>query len=274
MDEGKIPTQSYGILEQKQVLTDIEEIREQFLTNGYAVLDAGLSGADIATIQADFDTLSQRYITHYGSDKLKSCDEYHTIRAPLLFENSDTFLRLALNPVLLEFVSSVIAGSFILNQQNAITNPSRQPYNQGKWHRDLPYQHFVSSRPIAVNALYCVDDFTSDNGSTYVLPFSHLREEMPSTRYIKNHAVQICAKAGRFIVINCMTFHTGGFNLSPSDRRAVNHLFNIPFFKQQIKIPGNLSAEGLNEQQKKILGFGFDEIPSVDAFIGQRLQRL
>ncbi len=42
MDEVKIPTQSYGILEQKQVLTDIEEIREQFLTNGYARLDAGL----------------------------------------------------------------------------------------------------------------------------------------------------------------------------------------------------------------------------------------
>ena len=107
MDEGKIPTQSYGILEQKQVLTDIEEIREQFLTNGYAILDAGLSGEDIATIQADFDTLSRRYITHYGSDKLKSCDEYHTVRAPLLFENSDTFLRLALNPVLLEFVSEI-----------------------------------------------------------------------------------------------------------------------------------------------------------------------
>lgn len=39
--------------------------------------------------------------------------------------------------------------------------------------RPVLYQHYVSSSPLAVKALFCVDDFTHENGSTFVLPASH-----------------------------------------------------------------------------------------------------
>ncbi|EIW90267.1 phytanoyl-CoA dioxygenase [Alishewanella agri BL06] len=269
-----IPSKSYGILEQKYVETTQDALAEQFLAQGFAVLDVGLSEQQIQAIKNAFDELTEKYIRHYGAEKLKGCDEYHTVRAPLLVEEHDVFLQLALQPQLLDFISGMIKGVFILNQQNAITNPSRQEYNQGLWHRDLPYQHFVTSRPIAINALYCVDDFTPDNGATFVLPFSHLREEMPSAEYVRQHATQVSAKAGQFILINCMTYHAGGYNNTATARRAVNHVFNIPFFKQQIKIPGNLSAQHLTRTQRQFLGFEYEEISSVDAFISQRLKRV
>ncbi|MFX5510311.1 hypothetical protein ABTD49_20870, partial [Acinetobacter baumannii] len=82
---------------------------------------------------------------------------YQTIRAPLV-HGSAVFRRLATNPVLMEVLQKLIVGKFILNQQNGVINPPGATYNQGAWHRDLPYQHYVSSTPLAVNALFCVDD--------------------------------------------------------------------------------------------------------------------
>lgn len=97
---------------------------------------------------------------------------------------------------------------------------------------------------------------------------------MPSLNYIKNNAIQISAKAGQYVLIDSMTFHCGGFNGTLYPRRAINHVFTIPFFKQQIKIPGNIYEESLSCQERGILGFGLEEIQSVDDYIRQRLQRI
>ena len=164
----------------------------------------------------------------------------------------------------------LIHGKFILNQQNGIINPPRADYNQGAWHRDFPYQHFVSSRPLAINALFCVDDFTIENGATYVLPASHKSGPFASKTFVERHAVQVVAKAGSFILLDCMLFHAGGFNQSSRPRRAVNHVYNIPYFKQQINIPLNLGAAGLSSQAKEVFGFTFQEPGSVADYLAQR----
>ncbi|WP_457831307.1 phytanoyl-CoA dioxygenase family protein, partial [Staphylococcus aureus] len=79
------------------------------------------------------------------------------------------------------------------------------------WPRDLPYQHYVSSTPLAVNALFCVDDFTLDNGSTFVIPATHKEINYPSESFVERNAVQVTAKAGQYILLDCMLFHSGGF---------------------------------------------------------------
>ncbi|EIS3745148.1 phytanoyl-CoA dioxygenase family protein [Aeromonas hydrophila] len=273
MDRG-IPTEKYGVLEQKEVFNINDEALEHFRRCGYTIFDPGKSKKEVDEVKVEFDELLKRYQTIFGVEKLKVCNEHNTIRAVLLFDINRVFLNIALNPVLIEFVEKIIKGRFILNQQNGIINPAREPYNQGKWHRDLPYQHFVTTSPIAINALYCVDDFTVENGATYILPSSHLHEEMPSLNYIKNNAIQISAKAGQYVLIDSMTFHCGGFNGTLYPRRAINHVFTIPFLKQQIKIPGNIDAETLSCQERGVLGFGLEEIQSVDDYIRQRLQRI
>jgi ectoine hydroxylase-related dioxygenase (phytanoyl-CoA dioxygenase family) len=92
----------------------------------------------------------------------------------------------------LEICRRLIADYVVLNQQNGVINPPHgQPYSQGKWHRDLPYQHFVSSRPLAVNAFFCLDPFTPGNGATMVLPASYRQESFPSDRFVVTEAVSI-----------------------------------------------------------------------------------
>jgi ectoine hydroxylase-related dioxygenase (phytanoyl-CoA dioxygenase family) len=264
-----VPEAVYGVLSQDHCKSEIEEVAEQARRLGYAIFDSGFTGEDLKDISDAFNRTREEYVLAHGEDLLKSVNEFHTIRAPLI-HGEPAFLRLAMNGNLIAVLNMLISGKFILNQQNGIINPPGEPYNQGAWHRDLPYQHYVSSSPLAMNALFCIDDFTPDNGSTYVLPATHREVNFPSTSYICKNALQVEAKAGQYILLDCMLYHSGGFNKTCRERRAVNHLYTIPYFRQQINLPKNISAEGLSEAERDILGFTYLEPASVEQYLALR----
>jgi hypothetical protein len=238
MATGTNAVSSYGVLEQRIVANDTDRAAEEIVYLGFSVIDSGYSADEIGDIGRVFDAVHTKYVELYKKHFLKEIDEHNGIRLPLAID--ERFIDLAMNPRVLDLVQKLIRNKFILNQQNGIINPPGETYNQGLWHRDLPYQHFVSSKPLAINALYCVDDFTIENGATFVLPGSHTREEFPSDSFVESTAKQIPAPAGSFIVLHCMLFHRGGANTTSSPRRAVNHLYTVPFIKQQIEIPSAL----------------------------------
>jgi ectoine hydroxylase-related dioxygenase (phytanoyl-CoA dioxygenase family) len=262
------PVQSYGVLERTQVASSIDLAVEEISRVGFCVFDSGFSKSTIANIADHFDRMHAEYLAHHGLEYMRSRDEHNTVRLPLSLDN--TFLDLARTKRLLELVSRLIAGKFILNQQNGIVNPVNSRYNQDAWHRDLPYQHFTSSRPIAVNALYCIDEFTIENGATSVLPGTHLHEAFPSDAFIEKNARQIPAPAGSFIVIDGMTYHRGEKNHTAQPRRAVNHVFTIPFIKQQIAIPPAMNGDGLDEATRDLLGYRYATPASIDEFLKAR----
>jgi ectoine hydroxylase-related dioxygenase (phytanoyl-CoA dioxygenase family) len=264
-----IPTGSYGILLQDSPESELDEIVESVKRIGYAILDSGLSNVELKLLSEAFNITRLNYIKKYGESQLKKLNEFHTVRAPLV-HGDPMFISLASNENLLNVLKRLIVGRFILNQQNFVINPPDESYNQGSWHRDLPYQHFVSSSPLAVNALFCVDDFTFDNGSTFVLPATHKEVNYPSDSYIKNNAVQISAKSGQFILLDCMLFHSGGFNKTNLERRAINHVYTIPYFKQQIKLPGILECENLISSQRELFGYGLEEPASIEHYFATR----
>lgn len=264
------PTCSYGILEQETSSTALEAVAEQVRNLGFGILDGGFSPSELEEISDEFERTRARYIREHGEAKLRALGEFHMIRAPLT-HGGDAFLDLALNARLLSAINMLIPGKFILNQQNGVINPPQETYNQGAWHRDLPYQHYVSSRPLAVNALFCIDEFTPENGGTLVVPASHKSESFPSDNFVVANAMQTSAPAGSYILLDCMVFHRGGFNRTESERRAVNHVFNIPYFKQQINLPNNLDDRELSDDQKEILGFNFQEPETINAYLASRI---
>lgn len=263
------PRNFYGILERCKADNTLDEVVEQVRNLGYAVLDSGFTLSQIQEISDEFDNTLVHYIETYGESRLRTINEIYTIRSPFA-HGGRIFIDLVLNARLLSVLESLISGKFILNQQNGVINPPQEIYNQGSWHRDLPYQHFLSSRPLAINALFCVDDFNFDNGATFVLPASHKSEAFPSENYISKNAVQIEAKAGSFIVLDCMLFHSGGYNYSSLARRAINHVYTIPFFKQQINIPRSFEGVGLSVEEKSIFGFDYVEPNSILEFLSAR----
>lgn len=264
-----IPESSYGVLQQNKTESALDDIVEQVRDLGYAVLDSGYSVSELKVISDEFNYTRNKYIEMHGESKLRSLNEIYSIRSPLT-HGGEAFLSLVLNEKLLSVLRKLISGRFILNQQNGVINPPQEPYNQGAWHRDLPYQHFVSTKPLAINALFCVDEFTIENGATYVLPASHKSERFPSPNYIRKNAIQVEARAGSFILLDCMLFHAGGYNRTDAVRRAVNHIYNIPYFKQQINIPKNMEGGGLSAEAKDILGFNYMEPMSIADYLSTR----
>jgi len=264
-----IPDATYGMLLQDKPESELEEVVEQVRRLGYALLDSGLSAAELSQLPDAFERTRADYVQTWGEARLRSANEFHTVRAPMT-HGDPVFLRLATNQNLLAVLGKLIVGKFILNQQNGVINPPGETYNQGAWHRDLPYQHYVCSSPLAVNALFCVDDFTLENGATFVLPASHKAVNAPSESYIRRHALQVEAKAGQYILLDCMLFHSGGFNRTHKERRAVNHVYTIPYFKQQIKIAGNIDAESLTPAERDILGLSYQEPLSIEQYLSTR----
>ena len=267
------PTQKgYGILEQDEWVSQLDQAADQIRRLGYAVVDSGFCPEEVSLLAKQFDETRKLYIEKWGQDYLKTLDEYNSIRLPLELSPAP-FRRLAFNKNVLSLVRQLIRGLFILVQQNGVINPVGEEYNQGLWHRDLPYQHYLSNMPLAINALYCVDDFSIENGGTWVLPATQKAETFPSPNYIERHGLQISARAGQYIVLDCMLYHSGGFNSSSSERRAVNHVFAIPHFSQQIRIPGNVKEEGLSPEERQILGFDFTTPQTIEEFLKARFRK-
>ena len=259
------------MIEQTTSNTDVELACESIRHLGYGIVDGGYTPAWLASLSEAFERARARYHSeHGGQEPLRAIDEHNTIRLPLAFEPK--FLELAANGKILDICSRLIPGYVVLNQQNGIINPPRsERYNQGAWHRDLPYQHFVSSRPLAINALFCLDAFTIENGATKVLPASHRQEAFPSDNFVGAHAATVTAPAGCFIVLDCMMFHSGGVNTTAAARRAVNHVYSIPLIRQQIDLPRALGEDfATNGKLRQLLGYDVRTPGSVAEYLAAR----
>jgi ectoine hydroxylase-related dioxygenase (phytanoyl-CoA dioxygenase family) len=251
----------YGVREQNAVSCPQDIAIEKLRLLGHAIVPSGYSAEQLAVMSHAFDSARNKLFDRYGEEHLRAIDEHNTIRAPLSIDR--TFLDMACNPVVLDVVQRIIGGVVVLNQQNGIINPPNgERYNQSSYHRDLPYQHFVSTRPLAINALFCVDEFTLDNGATYVLPGSHKVEAFPSDEVIRDVQIQVAAPAGSFILLDCMTYHSGAMNRTAKPRRAVNHVYSIPIIKPQISFPDILGPDYTEDQEtRKLLGYNY-QVPT------------
>lgn len=234
---------------------------------GYAVVDSGLDVVELASLQTRFSILQEKESTGERGALRLAAGETEILRCPLA--QDPAFLALAANPAILALCETLIGPGFILNQQNGVVNPAGvKTYSQSPFHRDLPYQHFTSSRPLAINALFCLDAFTLENGATWVVPASHKEEAFPSESVLRAQRRQIAAPAGSFLVLDCMVWHGGGVNRTAHDRRAVNHVYTIAMMRQQIDLPTAL-GDGFTQHPKlrQLLGFLHPQQHSVEGFL-------
>jgi ectoine hydroxylase-related dioxygenase (phytanoyl-CoA dioxygenase family) len=184
----------------------------------------------------------------------------------------DIFLSWLCSTNLLGLAERLLCDYFILSQKNSIVLEPQLPHTQAQYHRDLPYQHFVSSRPLAINALFCVDPFNVENGATRVVPGSHKHEPFPADPVVARLEQVASAPAGSFIVLDAMVFHSGGVNHTNKPRRGVNHVFVLPFMRQQINLPSMLGERFADDPKlRRLLGY---ECQTPDSVLDYRRGRL
>jgi ectoine hydroxylase-related dioxygenase (phytanoyl-CoA dioxygenase family) len=244
----------YGRIEQTEVNDSIACHAEEIAVRGFTVIPDLFSATELATWREKIDYVYGQQETEFGRENLIAIQELNLCRAPLLYDFE--FIKLATHPIVLSVVKRFLGDWFILNLQNAIINHPHQPHHQSSWHRDLPYQNWVISHPIAINALLAIDEFSGITGGTHVVPFTHKTEILPSDAYIDANRVVASAPAGSAIVFDTMLFHRAGSNTSANIRRAVNHLYTTPILKQQYDFPRALGEQAeLDPAIARLLGF-------------------
>jgi ectoine hydroxylase-related dioxygenase (phytanoyl-CoA dioxygenase family) len=263
----------YGVSEQTTVTTAIDAAVETIALRGYAVVDGGYAAEEIEAFAGAFDRAHRAMEERYGRAALEALDEQHVVRLPLFYDRR--FVQLVTNPTVLAICRRLVGDYIVLNQQNGLVNPGGgAPYSQTRYHRDLPYQHFVSSRPLAVSALYCVDAFTLDNGATAMIPASHKQEAFPSDSLVEALSVQVLAPAGSFLVFDSMVFHAAPPNRTARDRRGVNHVYTIPLIKPLIDIAGALGESFTDDRDvRRLLGYDARVPLDIAAYYAQRRRR-
>jgi hypothetical protein len=232
---------SYGVSRITVAESGLDLVTEEILRCGYAVVDSGLSEGEIDRYRQLLDAIyavQQEEVG--GEDNLRRINDANVARCLLAY--NDAFLGLATNDIVLRIVRRILGENFVLLMQNGVINPPNLRHYQVNWHRDLNYQHWVCSRPLALSFLVCLDPFSRETGGTHFLAGSHLKEEFPSEAFIRGHEKVVEAEPGTVIVFDSMTFHRAGENTSHIVRRAVNHVVGMPILGQQISIPDMLQG--------------------------------
>jgi ectoine hydroxylase-related dioxygenase (phytanoyl-CoA dioxygenase family) len=268
--------ETFGIREVTKSATEIERAVEEIRITGVTVVPDVIPANELAALRESLDQIYARQVEEIGGvEKLRAIHDTWTARAPLVYD--ERFLAVACSPAILSILRAFLGDYFTLMLQNGVINVpvSGQQQNAGAWHRDLNYQHFVSSRPLSISALVCVDDFSELTGGTIVLPGSHKLEPFPSEAYVLAHQRTVDAAAGSALVFDSMLFHRGGLNRSQAPRRGLNHMYTLPLLKPQISFPRFLRGKYADDPfLNRFLGYESEPAESVQQFRQVRMDRM
>ncbi|TKC56225.1 phytanoyl-CoA dioxygenase [Pedobacter hiemivivus] len=147
-------------------------------------------------------------------------------------------------------------GKYILNGMSGVINMKNdRPYVQNV-HRDL--RTFTGNLKMMIQMIVLLDDFTLDNGATYLLSGSHKEDVKPDDEYFYKHADRAIAKRGSIILFDSNLWHAAGKNYTENPRRVITLSFTKPFFKPQFDFPRFLGYEfgkTLSENLRQVVGY-------------------
>lgn len=173
------------------------------------------------------------------------------------------------NPIFIKFLYTLIDNGFIkslqdnffysnciLNSLSALNNLPNQSNFSAIVHRDLRF--YSGEFPIMLNCLIMLDNFTIENGGTYLLPKSHLEERKPTDEEFFNNAIQATGTKGDILVFNANTWHAAAPNVTQDSRKAIPFTISRSFMKQLLDYPraiGYDKIDSFTNEMQQFLGY-------------------
>jgi ectoine hydroxylase-related dioxygenase (phytanoyl-CoA dioxygenase family) len=179
-----------------------------------------------------------------------------------LLATGESFLEYLRCGYFYEEIQGFFGGNFIVNSYGGVLNRKDiQSYVQNV-HRDV--RSYTKDYRMMLNLLVMLDDFTLENGATYLLAGSHLQPEKPSDEFFLAHADRAVGKAGSLLFFDSRVWHATGKNTTDTVRRALTLTLTPPYFKQQMDYSRTIGyevCETLPEHLQQMLGY-FSRTPS------------
>jgi ectoine hydroxylase-related dioxygenase (phytanoyl-CoA dioxygenase family) len=199
--------------------------REALDTSGYLVLERFLNQDLLEQVRARVEELHEQEGENAGAEFRK---EAGSRRLANLVDKGEIFERLIAMPEILERVGYVLGQNFKLSSFNA---RSADP------HSNEPQPLHCDAGALAdeqgywvCNTIWLLDDFTSENGATRVIPGSQKWQKLPQEALadpLAPHPEEqlLVAPAGSVVVMNTHAWHGGTANRTAQPRRALHAFY-------------------------------------------------
>ncbi len=173
-----------------------------------------------------------------------------------------------------DHVADFFGGPYVLHAFNPVTVQPGRPTYVHKIHRDAA-THCGDFR-LLMNMLIMVDEFTLENGATYILSGSHHHPDPPTADFFFRHAERITGPVGSIVLFDSRVWHAAGENLSARTRYAMTLSFSRPFMKPQLdyaRLLGEERGAKLSEAARQLIGYNARVPVSLDEWYKPRDQR-
>jgi ectoine hydroxylase-related dioxygenase (phytanoyl-CoA dioxygenase family) len=230
-------------------INDFEKAIDEY---GWVVYENALSENLIAEITGDLDrayALRRQIQIENGIDTNMEGTLHH------LLEPDNFGLHFLEHMFCDKEIKHFLQGNYILNGLSGVFNAKNsKPYVQNV-HRDL--RSFTDLK-MMIQMIVLLDDFTEDNGATYLLSGSHKKDVKPDNDFFYQQADRAIAKRRSIILFDSNLWHAAGKNYTDNYRRVLTLSFTKPFFKPQFDFPRFLGyefGETLNENLRQVIGY-------------------
>jgi ectoine hydroxylase-related dioxygenase (phytanoyl-CoA dioxygenase family) len=175
----------------------------------------------------------------------------------VLLNKGRLFEELVQHETALELVGHLLGPGFLLSNLNAnIAGPGGKPMflHSDQDYVPAPFPPYA----LVANIVWCLDEFTADNGATRIVPGSHKLLHPPdyTTTY---GTVPLVAPRGTMIVIHGALWHQTGANVTADRKRhAILAYYCRPFMRQQENFFKSLRDEVLaraTPRLRQLLGY-------------------
>ncbi|MFC4776242.1 phytanoyl-CoA dioxygenase family protein [Paenibacillus sp. GCM10023252] len=223
-------------LQQLGVTPDIlsQEERDGLDHDGYVVFTDVLSPVQLEGLREKYEELMAREGMNAGKELHQ---EHGTRRLSDLVNKGEIFDAIYTHPKVLAAVHHVLQRDFklsSLNGRDAIPGEGLQALHADWGTREADEQFHVC------NSIWLIDEFTTENGATRVVPGTHRLAGSPSD-YLDDPAaphpdeVLIVAPAGSVGVFNSHLWHGGTLNRTTHPRRALHSYYTAREHRQQLE---------------------------------------
>lgn len=246
-----------------------QQVEDAIRNQGFAVVNGVYSTEEMQGVEEALKIAVAKEAEFHGTTNYK---DYGMLLACPIY--GGPFIEIMDNPDLWRPFNAILGDSCITYVYTSSCMPPKGSNYSGRIHVDRP--HFNPNQIESLGCLICVNDFTKENGGTWVLPFSHNQAEEPLEEYFYKHAIQIEAKAGSVFYFSLRLWHAGGFNASDQWRNSLGIGMIKPYFKQRIDLPRAIPERfttQMSDLVKQKLGYFAQPPKSLDEFYAPLEQR-
>ena len=212
-----------------------KSLREQ----GFVIFQDVIDPDWLEALRARCEVLMEKEGVHGGIEAHEP--EVGARRLGDLVNKGEIFDQIYTHPKILSAIWEILQGEFKLSSLNARDAMPGQGHQalHADWGPELrpgPTSHYVA------NSIWMLDDFTLENGTTRVVPGSHLVTHIPGwsyEAYAKDlkaphpDQVLVTGKAGSVIVLSSHLLHGGTQNQTQGKRRTIHSYYTSRHLKQQ-----------------------------------------